>query len=96
MPAPRRCDQEPEDRLDCAVQHESRIVRAYLDSTKGAVQTALLPGCALDLKPVEYLWACLKWHALADFCPNTLVELRDTARRKLKSDQKRTSIITAC
>jgi hypothetical protein len=37
-----------------------------------------------------------KRHALLTFCPPTLVELKDIARRKLKSDQKRTSIITAC
>jgi transposase len=81
---------------DGAAQHKSRIVRAYLDSTRGAVQMALLPGYAPDLNPVEYLWAWLKRHALASFCPETLTELKDTARRKLKSGQKRTSIITAC
>ena len=48
---------------DGAAQHKSRIVRAYLDSTGGAVQMALLPGYAPDLNPVEYLWAWLKRHA---------------------------------
>lgn len=81
---------------DGAAQHTSRIVRNYLDSTYGAVQMALLPGYAPDLNPVEYLWAWLKRHALANFCPDTLDELKDTARRKLKSGQKRRSIITAC
>jgi transposase len=81
---------------DGAAQHKSRIVRAYLDSTKGAVQVALLPGYAPDLNPVDYLWAWLKRHALADFCPHTLVELKDTARRKLEGGQERKSIITAC
>lgn len=78
-----------------AAQHRSRIVREYLDSTRGAVQMALLPGYAPELNPVEYLWAWLKRHALANFC-STLTELKDTARRKLKSGQKRKSIITAC
>jgi transposase len=81
---------------DGAAQHTSRIVRQHLDSTNGALQMALLPGYAPDLNPVEYLWAWLKRHALANYCPHTLAELKDTARRKLKSSQKRQSIITAC
>lgn len=40
---------------DGAAQHKSRIVREYLDGTRGAVQMALLPGYAPDLNPVEYL-----------------------------------------
>ena len=81
---------------DGAAQHKSRIVREYLDSTKGTVQMALLPGYAPDLNPVEYLWAWLKRHALANFCPNSLAELKTTARNKLRSGQRRPSIITAC
>jgi transposase len=81
---------------DGAAQHTSRMVRQYLDSTLGAVQMAQLPGYAPDLNPVECLWAWLKRHALANFCPDTLAELKDTARRKLKSGQKQRSIITAC
>ena len=48
--------------------HRSRMVRDYLDSTKGAVQVAFLPAYAPDCNPVEYLWAWLKRHALANFC----------------------------
>lgn len=77
-------------------QHKSRIVRDYLDSTKGAVQMALLPGYAPDLDPVEYLWAWLKRHALANFCPNSLAELKTTARKRLRGVQRRQSIIAAC
>jgi transposase len=44
---------------------------------------------------VEYLWAWLKRHALANFCPNSLAELKTTARNKLRSGQRRQSIITA-
>jgi transposase len=81
---------------DGAAQHKSRVVRGYLDSTHGAIQMALLPGYAPDLNPVEYLWAWLKRHALANFCPDDLAELKYTARNKLKSGQKRKSIIAAC
>ena len=81
---------------DGAAQHKSRIVRQYLDSTQGALQMALLPAYAPDLNPVEYLWAWLKRHALANFCPTSLRELKTTARNKLRSGQRRQSIITAC
>lgn len=81
---------------DGAAQHKSHIVRDLLDSTKGAIQMALLPGYAPDLNPVEYLWAWLKRHALANFCPQSLAQLKATARNKPRSSQRRQSIITAC
>ena len=46
---------------------------------------AFLPPYAPDLNPVEYLWAWLKRHALANFCPANLGALNTTARAKLKS-----------
>ncbi|MBL0167682.1 MAG: IS630 family transposase [Propionivibrio sp.] len=76
--------------------HRSRLVREYLDRLDGHIQIAFLPPYAPDMNPVEYLWAWLKRHALANYCPNTLSELHTTARNKLKSAQKRPSIIAAC
>jgi transposase len=76
--------------------HRSRLVRDYLDTLGGHIQIAFLPPYAPDLNPVEYLWAWLKRHALANYCPNDLGELHATARNKLKSAQKRPSIIAAC
>jgi transposase len=81
---------------DGAAQHKSRVVREYLDSTNGAIQMALLPAYAPDLNPVEYLWPRLKRHALANFCPRSLADLKITARNKLRSGQHRQSIIAAC
>ena len=82
--------------LDGLRAHKSKLVREYLDSTNGHIQIAFLPPYAPDLNPVEYLWAWLKRHALANFCPNNLDELHTTARNKLKSAQHRPSIIMAC
>ncbi len=76
--------------------HLSRLVRDYLDMLGGHIQIAFLPPCAPDLTPVEYLWAWLKRHALANYCPNDLAELHTMARHKLKSAQKRPSIIAVC
>ena len=81
---------------DSLKAHRSKLVREYLDSTEGAAQMAFLPPCAPDLNHVEYLWAWLKRHALANFCPANLSELNTTARAKLKSAQRRPSIIAAC
>ena len=81
---------------DGAAQHKSRLVREYLDSTKGKVQMALLPAYSPDLNPVEYLWAWLKRHALANLCPKSLAELKTTARNKLRGGQHRQSILSAC
>jgi transposase len=76
--------------------HRSRLVREYLDGLDGHIQIAFLPPYAPDMNPAEYLWAWLKRHALANYCPNDLSELHTTARNKLKSAQKRPSIIAAC
>ena len=76
--------------------HRSKLVREYLDSTGGDVQMAFLPPYSPDLNPVEFLWAWLKRHALANFCPNDLTELNTAARSKLRSAQRRPSIIAAC
>ena len=81
---------------DGARPHRSRLVRDYADSTDGHLQIGFLPPYAPELNPVEYLWAWLKRHALANFCPNTLTELQNTARAKLKSGQRRSAIIASC
>jgi transposase len=76
--------------------HRSRMVRDYVDSTRGRLQLAFLPPYAPELNPVEYLWAWLKRHALANFCPANMNLLHKTARNKLRSAQRRTTIIVAC
>jgi transposase len=81
---------------DNSQPHRSKMVREYVASTAGRIQLHFLPGYAPDLNPVEYLWAWLKRHALANYCPDTLAELRHAARGKLKSAQRRSVIIAAC
>jgi len=76
--------------------HRSRLVRDYVDSTRGRLQRPFLPPSAPELNPVEYLWAWLKRHALANFCPANIYVLHKTARNKLRSAQRRTTIIAAC
>ena len=68
----------------------------YVTSTEGHFKLHFLPGYAPDLNPVEFLWAWLKRHALANYCPDSFAELRYTTRGKLKSAQRRSVIIAAC
>ena len=81
---------------DGAKPHRSRLVRDYVDSTEAHIQITSLPPYAPELNPVKYLWAWLRRHTLANFCPDTLAELQHTARGKLKSAQRRSAIIVVC
>lgn len=83
---------------DCAKPFNSNEARVhlYLDTLRGHIQIAFVPPYAPDVNPLEYLWAWLKRHALAYYCPKDLAELHQTARNKLKSAQQRPSIIAAC
>jgi hypothetical protein len=49
--------------------HRSRMVRDYVDTLNGGIEMAYLPPYAPELNPVEYLWAWLKRHALANTVP---------------------------
>ena len=75
--------------------HRSKATQAFLRG-RPDYRTIVLPSYAPELNPVEYLWAWLKRHALANFCPDTLAELQHTARGRLKSAQRRSAIIAAC
>ena len=44
------------------------------------IQLAFLPPYAPDLGPIEYLWARLKRHALANYCPANLDKLHSSAQ----------------
>lgn len=81
---------------DQARPHRSRLVRNYVDSTDGHINIEFLPAYAPELNPVEFLWAWLKRHALANYCPDSLSELRHSARCKLRSAQKRSAIVASC
>jgi len=69
---------------------------SYLGILGGHIQIAFLPPYAPDINLVEYLWTWLKRNALANCCSSNLAKLHITARNKLKSAQKRPSIIAAC
>lgn len=80
---------------DGLAAHRSRLVRAFVDTLKGAIQLERLPAYAPELNPVEYIWGYLKQHALANFCAHDLAQLSEAARQKLRSMQRRTTLVTA-
>jgi len=75
---------------------QSCLVRAYVDGLNGQIQVAFVPPEAPSLNPVEYLRAWLKHPGLAGVGPNDLSELHIVVRNKLRSVQKRPSIIATC
>jgi len=49
--------------------YRNRQVRQHVGSTSDAIELFFLPTYAPKLNPVEHLWASLKRHTLANFCP---------------------------
>jgi transposase len=75
--------------------HRSQFVRDYVESLKGAIQLEYLPAYAPELNPTEYIWGHLKQHELGNFCARTFGELTHRARNRLRSMQRRQTLVTA-
>lgn len=80
---------------DGVTTHRSRAVRDWLERQEGHIVVAALPPYAPELNPVEAIWAYLKKHEIANLCLNTIAEVSDFARRRLKSMQRRPRLIQA-
>lgn len=80
---------------DGLAAHRSRKVRDYVDSLDGAIQLERLPAYAPELNPVEYVWGYLKTHELSNFCARDFAQLTHTARRRLRSMQRRPILVAA-
>lgn len=81
---------------DVLKAHRSRLGYDYFGCLGVHIQIVLLQPYASDLNPVEYLWAWLKPHVLANCCLADFGELRATARDRLKSIQKLWMQATQC
>ena len=80
------------DRLSA---HRSRLVREFIELSEGHIVNECLPPYALELNPVEYIWACWKQHELPNVCPKDYGELSRRARRALHRMQRKPRLITA-
>jgi transposase len=81
---------------DGASIHRSTLVRDYIASTNGQIAVERLPAYAPELNPVEYMWAHLKTHEIANLIVTKAWELSLEATAALRRMRRRTSIITAC
>jgi transposase len=81
---------------DGASIHRSAVVRNYLASTRGRIAVERLPAYAPELNPVEYMWAHLKTHEIANLVAKHAWELSFEATAALRRMRRRPSIITAC
>jgi transposase len=73
--------------------HKSRRVRRWLEAQQGKVQIEFLPPYAPELNPVEQIWNYLKNREIPNLCAADFAEVGDRARRRLKSMQRRASLI---
>lgn len=75
--------------------HRSKLVRRYVEGDGVDIQLAFLPAYAPELNPVEYLWGYLKTHEIGNLCASTLHQVSDFARRRLRSMQRRPTLVSA-
>lgn len=80
---------------DGAPIHRCTLVREYLEALNGAVQVASLPPYAPELNPAEYIWGHLKHHELPNRCAQNMTDLKTSTRNRLRSMQRRPSLVRA-
>ena len=81
---------------DGAAIHRSKLVSDFLVATKGKIVAERLPPYAPELNPVEYMWAHLKCHEIANLITTQAWELSLEATHALRRMRRRPSIIAAC
>lgn len=75
--------------------HRSKLVRAHVEADEAGIQLEFLPAYAPELNPVEYLWGYLKNHEIGNLCARNLHQVSDFARRRLRSMQRRPTLVSA-
>lgn len=75
--------------------HRSRVVTNFVESLDRHIVLERLPAYAPELNPVEYIWGYMKQRELANLCLSTMGEVGTFARNRLKSMQRRTTLITS-
>src|SRR5581483_3534236 len=81
---------------DGAAIHRSAPVKEVLTAAAGRLWLERLPAYAPELNPVEYLWAHLKQHQIANLLVSTAWDLSLHATRALRRMRRRPRIIHAC
>ena len=84
---------------DGAAIHRSQCVKAVLTASAGRLWLEKLPAYAPELNPVEYLWAHLKEHQIANLLVTHGWELSlhaTAALRRMRRMRRRPRIIRPC
>jgi transposase len=81
---------------DGAAIHRSALVKDFVASTEERLVVETLPAYAPELNPVEYLWAHLKEHEIANLVVRHAWELSREATAALRRMRRRPKIILAC
>jgi len=71
--------------------HKAKIVENY--ASKHRIHIEYLPPYAPELNPVEAIWGYLKNHALSNYVPDSLEQLRSRSRAELIQLKKRKSLL---
>ena len=69
---------------DNASIHKAGNVKRFLEKSREAIITRLLPPYAPELNPDESVWNLAKHHDLANWCPADVKEMRRTITKELK------------
>jgi len=75
--------------------HRSALVRDYLEALNRAIQIEQLPAYAPELNPTAYIWDHLKHHELGKRCAADFRDLKSGARNRMRSMQRRPTLIRA-
>lgn len=75
--------------------HWGKLVKEHVAACEGKLHLEQLPAYAPELNPVEYLWAQVKQHEMANFTPKDLHELSAEARRALRKVKRAPRYIRA-
>jgi len=78
---------------DGAAIHRSSLVRQFVESTQGLIQTHRLPAYAPELNPVEYAFGYLKMNPLANLAGTEVGALAGIARRHGRTLQRREALL---
>lgn len=81
------------DRLNA---HRSVKVRKYVESTHGRLTLEYFPAYSPELNPIEYGWAHLKGHVLANYAAKNADELFTATKRGICKTRRRRDVLISC
>ncbi len=73
--------------------HRSKITQEFVRQSRKWLDAEFLPPYAPDLNPDEWLWNHLKYRKLANFCPNTIGDLKGAIRRSVIQIRKKPGLV---